>query len=308
MDYCSSCRRHLNGALVCPGCGAYAPDIAPPGTHGSRPEPSSLFADQGPTAPHTSHASHADQGWFATASPSAPAADGWFDTGNPHSEVSTASPAEFADASPVDVTDAPSAPRGRAARRRQMARWKKNQRRAVVATAVALVGGGLTLASMDRGSGGRAQAATAPDNRSMGLTEDPSTAPSRPASTATPPATAHRHTPAAPTARTTVANVPHQQTLAATPRPAVPHTDSATVASHPTASTAPAAAATPQPRSTAPASSSGTAAQPTPSTGGTTSTGADTGTGSTGGGSSASAPASASTSPTQLCLVLICLG
>ncbi|WP_456340875.1 SCO2400 family protein, partial [Streptomyces shenzhenensis] len=29
MDYCSSCRRHLNGALACPGCGAYAPDIAP---------------------------------------------------------------------------------------------------------------------------------------------------------------------------------------------------------------------------------------------------------------------------------------
>ncbi|MDX5569237.1 hypothetical protein PYK79_46395, partial [Streptomyces sp. ID05-04B] len=34
MDYCSSCRRHLNGALVCPGCGAYAPDIAPIPTHG----------------------------------------------------------------------------------------------------------------------------------------------------------------------------------------------------------------------------------------------------------------------------------
>ncbi|MGW9177383.1 SCO2400 family protein, partial [Streptomyces decoyicus] len=32
MDYCSSCRRSLNGALVCPGCGDYAPDIAPP-TH-----------------------------------------------------------------------------------------------------------------------------------------------------------------------------------------------------------------------------------------------------------------------------------
>ncbi|WP_458363545.1 SCO2400 family protein, partial [Actinacidiphila rubida] len=30
MDYCYSCRRTLNGALVCPGCGAYAPDIAPP--------------------------------------------------------------------------------------------------------------------------------------------------------------------------------------------------------------------------------------------------------------------------------------
>ncbi|MER6330217.1 hypothetical protein ABT298_13000 [Streptomyces sp. NPDC001034] len=32
MDYCSECRRYLNGALVCPGCGACAPDIAPPGT------------------------------------------------------------------------------------------------------------------------------------------------------------------------------------------------------------------------------------------------------------------------------------
>ncbi|MYS17007.1 hypothetical protein GTW73_28380, partial [Streptomyces sp. SID4982] len=30
MDYCSACRRHLNGALVCPGCGDCAsPDLAP---------------------------------------------------------------------------------------------------------------------------------------------------------------------------------------------------------------------------------------------------------------------------------------
>ncbi len=29
MDHCSTCRRTLNGALVCPGCGAYAPDIDP---------------------------------------------------------------------------------------------------------------------------------------------------------------------------------------------------------------------------------------------------------------------------------------
>ncbi|MGW2121853.1 SCO2400 family protein [Streptomyces sp. NPDC001758] len=36
MDYCS--RRHLNGALVCPGCGAYAPDIAP-GVIGGRTVP-----------------------------------------------------------------------------------------------------------------------------------------------------------------------------------------------------------------------------------------------------------------------------
>ncbi|MET7457757.1 hypothetical protein ABZT03_39095 [Streptomyces sp. NPDC005574] len=60
------------------------------------------------------------------------------------------------------------APQGRAGRRRQRARWKKNQRRAVVATAVALVGGGLTVASMEGGSGHRAQAATADNLASMG--------------------------------------------------------------------------------------------------------------------------------------------
>ena len=63
-------------------------------------------------------------------------------------------------------------PQGRAARRRQRARWKKNQRRAVVATAVALVGGGLTVAAMDRNSPARAQAASAPETASMGSTDD----------------------------------------------------------------------------------------------------------------------------------------
>lgn len=30
MDYCSSCRRYLNGAFVCPGCGSYSPSLALP--------------------------------------------------------------------------------------------------------------------------------------------------------------------------------------------------------------------------------------------------------------------------------------
>ncbi|MGO4759530.1 hypothetical protein AB4212_64740, partial [Streptomyces sp. 2MCAF27] len=30
MDYCPACRRHLNGALACPGCGAYAEAYAYP--------------------------------------------------------------------------------------------------------------------------------------------------------------------------------------------------------------------------------------------------------------------------------------
>lgn len=37
---------------------------------------------------------------------------------------------------------------GRAARRRKLAQWKKNKRRAVAATAVAIVGGGLTMAAL----------------------------------------------------------------------------------------------------------------------------------------------------------------
>ncbi|MYS25750.1 hypothetical protein GTW38_02105, partial [Streptomyces sp. SID7804] len=42
------------------------------------------------------------------------------------------------------------------------------QRRALVATAVAMVGGGITLASLDRGTGDGAQAASAPDLKGMG--------------------------------------------------------------------------------------------------------------------------------------------
>lgn len=134
MDYCSTCRRHLNGALVCPGCGAYAPDIAP-----------SVIG--GHTVPGTATA--------ATAS---------------ETDVRLPAPRPDDVAEPAAVA-APTGT-GRAARRRQVARWKKTQRRALVATAVALVGGGLTLASMDRGGGDRAQAASAPDLRGMGGGKD----------------------------------------------------------------------------------------------------------------------------------------
>lgn len=113
MDYCSSCRRHLNGALVCPGCGAYAPDIAPPTDLLQSVEtPADLPAG-------------------------IPAG-----TGGPGSGVG----AQHTDAAPVEGTTASG--QGRAARRRQLARWKKHRRRAVVATAVALVGGGLTVAAL----------------------------------------------------------------------------------------------------------------------------------------------------------------
>ncbi|MEU9439926.1 hypothetical protein AB0D42_03125 [Streptomyces sp. NPDC048304] len=287
MDYCSSCRRHLNGALVCPGCGAYAPDIAPPRTAAPRP------------------------GGHATTPPAAPPTDDWFTTEHP-----SGSPGS--DTAPsADVTDAPRAPQGRAARRRQLARWKKNQRRAVVATAVALVGGGITLASLDRGSGDKAQAATAPDNRSMGLTDEPSAAPSQPAPQPTSPAAGHRHTPATPTAHTPAVSVPRQQSAVPAPRTVQaagrPHT--AAVAPHPAATASPATPVVPQQRSTT-TSSSGTDT----GTGTTTNTGTSKGSSgtatqpapSTGGGTSASSPSTPSPSQTsssgQLCLVLLCLG
>ncbi|MFE0250710.1 hypothetical protein [Streptomyces sp. NPDC059010] len=163
MDYCSSCRRHLNGALVCPGCGAYAPDIAP-----------SAAAATGTAAWETPVEAPADTSWY----------DGYFrdETAPPAGPERTASGAPSGEVA-GDVEGVAVAPEGRAARRRQRARWKKNQRRAVVATAVALVGGGLTVSAMNRGSADKAQAATAPERPNVGLPQQESEL-TRPASTA----------------------------------------------------------------------------------------------------------------------------
>ncbi|WP_129308165.1 hypothetical protein [Streptomyces sp. L2] len=180
MDYCSSCRRHLNGALVCPGCGAYAPDIAPSTT----PAAASGFV---PAAPYDSNGSYGSYDFtpgpaafpltemMAPAErPSPVAPDTWdaggHDHGNDHGDGD----------GDVDLEAVPVATRGRAARRRQRARWKKTQRRAVVATAVALVGGGLTLASMDRHSGDRAQAAAGPKNPGAGQSAQDDVLPTSP--------------------------------------------------------------------------------------------------------------------------------
>ncbi|PWG13465.1 hypothetical protein DF268_10930 [Streptomyces sp. V2] len=143
MDYCSTCRRHLNGALVCPGCGAYAPDIAP--LPGGAPAPIASS-----TAAQVQHA---------------------FPAETPPDTSYDAGPAESAHDADIPY-DAAATPDGRAARRRQRERWRKTQRRALVATAVALVGGGLTVASMNRQTPARTQAASAPDRETMGIAEE----------------------------------------------------------------------------------------------------------------------------------------
>ncbi|MEU1272510.1 hypothetical protein [Streptomyces sp. NPDC005799] len=232
MDYCSSCRRHLNGALVCPGCGAYAPDIAPVtgagrvapalATPASRPEPA-----PGPSADPAEH---------------------------------------------EDMEDVPSAPAGRAARRRQRARWKKNQRRAVVATAVALVGGGLTVASMEGGSGDHSQASAGPDLTSMGTEEQPAVEP-----TDTPAAPTPLHTSRGDSSPPATTGGKHRRTT-----PTAAHTDSAHTA--------------PYSASTSHTSSTDTRPRTATTAGGATTT---TGTGTTSGQSTSSSSSSSSTSSTS---------
>ncbi|GCB47527.1 hypothetical protein [Streptomyces sp. NL15-2K] len=287
MDYCSTCRRHLNGALVCPGCGAYAPDIAP-GLVDGHPVPGPATAASTGTA-----------AWAVTSSDApreAPPVDPAID------ESGHATPA----------------PQGRAARRRQQARWKKTQRRALVATAVALVGGGLTVLSMDRQSTDKTQAATAPGITGMGGAEETTDQHLRPEST--PPAT-----------RGTSRTSPEQATAADDQRrrPAPASTPTTTPPNtRPDAAAVPRTPVIPQQRNTTQTSTSVSAGSATDQTG--TSTGTSTGSGSDSGtaaqptpappaagdnsgsdsGSSQTSPDPATTSPSspQLCVLVICLG
>ncbi|GAA4908042.1 hypothetical protein ACFPM3_12850 [Streptomyces coeruleoprunus] len=254
MDYCSSCRRHLNGALVCPGCGAYAPDIDPSSSLTRAVDPATIVV--GVEEPLSA------------------------DAGDGHAAPSATSA-------------------GRAARRRQLARWKKKQRRAVVATAVALVGGGLTVATMDRGTADRAQAATAPEAPDLRAVQGQVPEQARPSAERTDVPRPSRTNPAPGRA----AELPRQQAPEAPSHatPARPHQDA----------TASAARKAPAPTSQPPFTA--------PSSGGTVpDRGADTGTGSqeatppppaadntSAGGTS---PSPAATSPAELCLLVVCLG
>ncbi|MFJ9147598.1 hypothetical protein ACIRP7_05875 [Streptomyces sp. NPDC102270] len=292
MDYCSSCRRHLNGALACPGCGAYAPDIAPP---------SHLLATTGT----------ASAGWGE--------APKWHDAGLPEEPATGTDP----DVPSEDVADAPVVAEGRAARRRQRARWKKNQRKAVVATAVALVGGGLTVTAMSQQSNTRNQAAASPDNRSMGVAELPASDDALPGSK---PATAQQASTSTPATKAGS----HRRTVdsASTTTRSSVHTDSATSPT-PTATTASRSQSqgtlsTSAAAGTDTGGTSGTTTTTTGTTGtttdqtssssttGTTTTTTNTGTGaSTSGDSSTTSQtgtSSSATDPSGLCVLnLLCI-
>ncbi|MET8631818.1 SCO2400 family protein [Streptomyces sp. NPDC004096] len=286
MDYCSSCRRHLNGALVCPGCGAYAPDIAPLTTGGHTVPARAATAARGPaTGRGFANPNLPDMRYDEDLADEAAFEDGAVD--HPRSEA----------------PGGPGAPHGRAARRRQRARWKKSQRRAVVATAVALVGGGLTFASMDRHSADRAQAAAAPDVASMGGADgqapEPPVVPTLPGtqrsahpSPSQSPATGlPRHGSAAPGAPTTSPDT-RPDSVPVTRTALTTRTAQSAAQQQPV--TAPSAAApVTAPSHAAPAPSQ--TAAPAPS-------------GGTDAGTSQPAPAPTATSPSHLCLLVLCLG
>ncbi|MFD3564714.1 hypothetical protein ACFWVU_34395 [Streptomyces sp. NPDC058686] len=337
MDYCSSCRRTLNGALVCPGCGAYAPDIAPPTT--------TSFQS---TVPRSSHAA----GSASSASSSSlfgisPAADRGHGGGSAvaagasGSYAGSGSYAEpfddfdaFSTAKAFDVADAggeaavgsadvsapvASSQTGRAARRRKLAQWKKNKRRAVAATAVAIVGGGLTIAALPNdASPDRTHASAAPDPvatspalaNTDSSTDTPDDRASRSGSDRSHKSTGPRHarpaTAPAPATSTASTGAPRH---AAPARTAAPHTDSAPAATH----TAPA----PQTSSPAPAGQSGGGTATGSGSGTATGSGSGTSTGSgsgTGSGSSGGdqattpAPAPSTASPQPVCVLgILCI-
>ncbi|WP_443071708.1 SCO2400 family protein [Streptomyces sp. WMMC940] len=156
MDYCSSCRRDLNGALVCPGCGAYAPDIAPPAHRrhgGGASTVTACLATDGQDV--RDRGAHPGGALYVDVPPAGAGPDGYLDTGDADSGVGD----------DAGISGEAATGQGRAARRRQLARWRKHRRRAAAATAVALVGGGLTFAALSNGkpSASHAQASAPPE-------------------------------------------------------------------------------------------------------------------------------------------------
>ncbi|MFE9650278.1 hypothetical protein ACFYO0_40480 [Streptomyces sp. NPDC006365] len=286
MDYCTSCHRHLNGALVCPGCGAYAPDIAPRAVEGR------ALSTTAETAVSVTSEWFTASGTWRGRDLRDEAADG---DGDGVDEVPGNGPSG----------DLEAAPQGRAARRRQLARWKMNKRRAVVATAVALVGGGLTVAALDRPSTDRTQAATASDDTNKddtheGVLEEPRALPTLPAPTQPDTRRSSRTTPPV---RPPAADLPHEKSPAPSRRTTrtITRPDAAAPAQPDPAAPAP------QPQTDSPTSpetdqggTGRTAEQPPPAADGT-----ESGTSS---GATQPSPSPTATSPSEICLLVVCIG
>ncbi|MGZ3098941.1 SCO2400 family protein [Streptomyces sp. H72] len=124
MDYCLPCRRHLNGALACPGCGTPADELRSPEPHLPGHTP---YA--GPTEPPR----HTAPVW-----PAAEEAD-------PSADTPDGAPDDTPDGAPDDAFTG-----GRAGRRdRKAAAHRRRRRRTLfVAAGFVLAAGGLSLAEL----------------------------------------------------------------------------------------------------------------------------------------------------------------
>lgn len=229
MDHCSTCRRTLNGALVCAGCGAYAPDIDPwravaearaaeraaqarkiaewrDGAPEQQAEPDPAPAGAGRPGPARTDPAPADAEQAGAAgaarpegaagAPSGPAAGpGPAPAAEPAQDPDTASGP--APGRPTADPEADGADPGLPS-----ARWHRSRRRAAAATALAFLGGSLTLGAVvaDSPKGAASSSAPDPTATSAGTTSgaaDPSgTGPTTDAGTTTPRHPATRRVPA----------------------------------------------------------------------------------------------------------------
>ncbi|WP_435861016.1 SCO2400 family protein [Streptomyces nigrescens] len=312
MDYCSSCRRSLNGALVCPGCGDYAPDIAPP-TH-RRQSAMAAAANWESWQPEEAPAPGPRQDRYADAGPFG----GGASETAPFSSAFDAAPANTADTADTAAAPDDGAPgdaevpaptgQGRAARRRQLARWKKHRRRAAAATAFALVGGGLTVSMLQNKpatNGTHAASMPEPERVSTPRTEPAASSTDRADSQASRHPGARPSLPAGRHARPTAATPPPATTARQPQSDAPSHTAAPPRASAPTAST-PDRAAHPahtdaaSPATSAPAASGGS--------GGSSSDTSPTDTAPTT-PAAPTTPEAGQSSPTQVCLLgVVCVG
>jgi hypothetical protein len=290
---------------MCAGCGAYAPDIAPVISHGR-------------TVPSYSAAEPADLVPSDAVEPGRP---GLPDTRPGSDSHRLGSAAEAGGGSDADETSSAGpaggpegmepAPMGRAARRRQRARWKKNQRRAVVATAFALVGGGLTVASMDRQSNHGAQTNASPELPATSAVEEQTAQESRQPEKQ--PLSTHRSSSA------TRSSAPDDRRRGAGALPGTARRDIRPD------STAPRSAADPGPRTGSPSSygtdpdRGGTAVKPTPAPPSgenadpkAPGSSADSKPGNSDASGNPDTPEAVSapteTSPSELCVLVVCLG
>jgi hypothetical protein len=165
MDHCSTCRRPLDGALVCPDCGAYAPDIDPRGAAARSRQAEQAERADPPGLPVVTSGERAVEPGEVEPGEVQPA------------EVQ---PGEGAPAGSEPAPDALVASVGASvgAGSAGADRRRKNRRRVVAATAVALLGGGLTVAVVSAGSAGRPASASTPDAGVDTATAPPAPSPS----------------------------------------------------------------------------------------------------------------------------------